>query len=257
MPNPEELAQAQATTNQAIRALAARSEARARAQRATNQAAARTIQAHDGRLNAAEHRLDTQEVQIADIATGLDATDELYDRLAGRLDMVATSHEIVAINVDRHDQQLATHDEWFVALFEHVGPRIMWAYIFVVSFVIGLISGIYSYFWIFEKYGLDKTFNVKGVEVLVTGDPARSMLVSAAVGLALACLLACLLSFVLIRPHSDNPPAAAEEEAAADEAPANAPGAPPAPPQGGVPAPLPPAPAPSPPAPVPAPQPVV
>lgn len=261
MPTPDELAQANARTNQALTELARRSEARARAQRSTNQAAAQTFQAHDGRLNDHAHRLDTHDTQIAQIATGQNATDELYERLAGRLDIVATSHEIVATNVDRHTQQIDTHDTWFVALFERVGPNVLWGWVYGISAISAVIIGIYSYFWVFEKYGLEKVFkNGNTIITTIPADPGRYMLVSAAVGVALACVIGSLLSFVLI----SRPAAAANQNNAADanaaqgnnvpaNDPVNGPGAPPAPAQGGVPAPPPPpAPAPNP-APAPAP----
>ena len=211
-----------------LRRIAERVEARDRAQHAHNQAVGRRFQTQGAQIGALEGRVDVVETHLGDL-TGL------VDRQGQQQDMLRQAHETTATHVDRHDQQIATHDNWFIAIFERMGDRVDWAMVMLVSFVIGLVSIPFWYFWVFEQYGLGKHFadTQNKLAVDIPADPARMWIVSTACGVVLMFALAFVLSFVVNRGQN-RADAAPPANAAANPAPAPAPtlelpAAPPAP----------------------------
>ena len=197
-----------------IRSLSTRVEARSRVQHQVNQSVARRFSAQGAQIGALDGRVGVVETGLADLS-GLVITQ------GQQQDMLQQAHETTATHVDRHDQQIATHDNWFIAVFERIGERVDWAMVFAVSFVIGLISVPCWYFFVFEQYGFAKHFAdpKNQIAVDIPADPGKMWLISIACGVVVMFATAFILSFFVNR--SDNranaqPPA----NAAATPAPA-------------------------------------
>ncbi len=196
-----------------LQAIARRVEARDRALHAHNQAVGRRFQAQGAQIGALEGRVGVVETGLSDL-TGL------VDRQGQQQDMLRQAHETTATHVDRHDQQIATHDNWFIAIFERFGERVDWLTVLLIGFVSGLISIPLWYFWVFEQYGLGKHFaDAKNQLVVdIPADPGRMWVVSIACGVVVMFAVAFVLSFVINRSQN-RAPAQPAANAAADAAP--------------------------------------
>ncbi len=200
-----------------LRRIAARVEARDRAQHAHNQAVGRRFQAQGAQIDALGGRVDTVETNLGDL-TGL------VDRQGQQQDMLRQAHETTATHVDRHELQINEHDNWFRAIFARMGDRVDWAMVLLISFVIGLVSVPFWYFWVFEQYGLGKHFADPKNQLVVDipADPGRMWVVSIACGVVVMFTVAFVLSFILPR-RNNRSNAAPPANAAANPAPAPAP----------------------------------
>ncbi len=197
-----------------IRNLTQRVEARSRVQDHVNQAVAGRLHAHGTRIDNLDGRVGTVETGLADLS-GLVVTQ------GQQQDMLRQAHETTATHVDRHDRQIATHDNWFVAIFERIGERVDWMMVVLISFVVGLISIPLWYFWVFEQYGLGKHFADAQQKLVVDipADPGRMWVVSIACGVVVFFVTAFVLSFVLNRTQNQTT-TQPQANAAANPAPA-------------------------------------
>lgn len=200
-----------------IRNLTSRVEARSRVQHQVNQAVARRLQSQGAQIGALDGRVTTVEGGLANLS-------DLVVTQGEQQDMLRQAHETTATHVDRHDQQIATHDNWFTAIFERIGDRVDWLMVMLMGFLAGLISIPCWYFFVFEQYGLAKHFADPNNQLVVDipADPARMWVVSIACGVVVMFAVAFVLSFIMNRTQNlanAQPPA----NAAATPAPAPAP----------------------------------